>query len=92
MENKAIRAALADRHRVNRAFDLLGLTYSDWSQVESTEAEGGKKRKMLEMSVKTMGLLKRGGHGWGCSVAPKVTRVAAAKVPPSSISSPVVAS
>lgn len=30
MEIKAIRAALADRHRVNQVFDLLGLTYPDW--------------------------------------------------------------
>jgi uncharacterized protein YwlG (UPF0340 family) len=29
-EIKTIRVALADCHRVNRAFDLLGLTYLDW--------------------------------------------------------------
>ena len=29
-ENKVIKIALADRHRVNRCFDLLGLTYLDW--------------------------------------------------------------
>lgn len=29
--NKAIRVALADHHRVNRAFDLLGLMYPVWS-------------------------------------------------------------
>jgi hypothetical protein len=29
-EIKVIRAALADCHRVNWAFDLLGLTYLDW--------------------------------------------------------------
>ena len=28
-EIKAIRVALANRHCVNRAFDLLGLTYPD---------------------------------------------------------------
>jgi phosphoribosyl-ATP pyrophosphohydrolase len=27
IENKAIRATLADRHRVNQSFDLLGLMY-----------------------------------------------------------------
>lgn len=27
---KAIRAALADRNCINRAFDLLGLMYPDW--------------------------------------------------------------
>ena len=30
-KNKVIRAALADLHHVNRAFDLLGLTYLDWA-------------------------------------------------------------
>ena len=29
-ETKAIRIALADRHHVNRVFDLLGLAYPDW--------------------------------------------------------------
>jgi hypothetical protein len=28
-ETKAIRIALANHHRVNRAFDLLGLAYPD---------------------------------------------------------------
>lgn len=27
---KAIRVALVDRHHVNQAFDLLGLTYLNW--------------------------------------------------------------
>jgi hypothetical protein len=54
-ENKAIRAALADCHRVNRAFDLLGLTYPDWPQVELAESEGGKggaaqKMKRFELA------------------------------------------
>lgn len=31
-EIKAIRAALADHHRVNHLFDLLRLTYPDWPQ------------------------------------------------------------
>ena len=53
MENKAIRAALADHHRVNRAFDLLELTYLDRPQVESMEAKCGKKTKRIEMSGKT---------------------------------------
>ena len=29
VEAKAIRVALADRHRVNRAFNLVGSTYPD---------------------------------------------------------------
>ena len=53
MENKAIRATLADHHRINGAFDLLGLTYLDWTQVESMEAKCGKKTKRIEMSGKT---------------------------------------
>ena len=44
-KNKAIKIALADRHRVNRCFDLLGLVYSDWPFVELKDVEVGKKRK-----------------------------------------------
>ena len=44
-ENKAIKIALADRHHVNRCFDLLGLIYPDWPSVELKDAEVGKKRK-----------------------------------------------
>ena len=44
-ENKAIKIALADHHRVNRCFDLLGLIYLDWPFVELKDAEVGKKRK-----------------------------------------------
>ena len=68
IETKVIRATIADRHHINRAFDLLGLTYLDWPLVESTKVEGGKKRKRSEMSGKTTGLSKRGGHGQGCLV------------------------
>ena len=44
-ENKAIKITLADRHRVNQCFDLLGLIYLDWSSMELKDAEVGKKRK-----------------------------------------------
>ena len=87
IETKVIRATLADRHHINRAFDLLGLTYLDWPLVESMKVEGGKKRKRSETSGKTTGLSKRGGHGQGCLVAPKVARVAAVKVATSMVSS-----
>ena len=48
-ENKAIKVALADHQRVNRCFDLLGLTYPDWLSVELKGAEGSKKRKRAEV-------------------------------------------
>ncbi|XP_066351472.1 autophagy-related protein 23-like [Miscanthus floridulus] len=38
-ENKVIKIALADRHRVNRCFDLLGFVYLDWSSVELKDVE-----------------------------------------------------
>ena len=51
-ETKVIRIALADHHHVNRSFDLLGLSYPNWPQVDLKEAEGGKKRKRAEASDK----------------------------------------
>lgn len=56
------------------------------------EAKGGKKRKRLATSGKTMGLSKRGHHGQGCSIVPKVARVIAAKVAASTVGSPAIAS
>jgi hypothetical protein len=44
-ENKAIKVALANHPRVNRCFDLLGLTYPDWPEVDLKDVEGGRKRK-----------------------------------------------
>ena len=44
-KNKAIKIALADCHRVNRCFDLLGLVYPDWPSMELKDAGVGKKRK-----------------------------------------------
>jgi hypothetical protein len=64
-KNKVIKVALANRHRVNRCFDLLGLTYPDWPFVELKDAEGGKKRKRAKEGDKLMGTSKRGGHGHG---------------------------
>ena len=44
-ENKAIKIALADHHRVNRCFNLLGLIYLDWPSMELKDVGVGKKRK-----------------------------------------------
>jgi hypothetical protein len=44
-EIKAIRATLADRHRVIQVFDLLGLTNPDWPQVESGMPRVGRRGK-----------------------------------------------
>jgi hypothetical protein len=44
-ENKAIKIALANYSRVNRCFDLLGLTYLNWPAVDLKGGEGGRKRK-----------------------------------------------
>ena len=77
---KAIRIIVVDHHRVNRSFDLLGLTYPDWPQVELTEAKGGKKRKRAKTGGKSTSASKRGGRSHGHAGAPKVDRVAAVKV------------
>lgn len=55
---KAIRIVVVDHHRVNRSFDLLGLTYPNWPQVELTEAEGNKKRKRAKIGGKFAGASK----------------------------------
>jgi hypothetical protein len=90
-KNKAIKIALADRHRVNRCFDLLGLVYPDWPCVELKDAEGGKKRKRAEAGDKLMSMSKRGGHGCGRARGSMVDHVAMAKVAASSAASPVAA-
>ena len=46
-KNKAIKIALADRHRVNRCFDLLGLVYPDWPSMELKDSEVGKNKKQV---------------------------------------------
>jgi len=51
-ENKVVKVALADRPRVNRCFDLLGLTYPDRPMVDLKDAEGGRKRKRSVMRDK----------------------------------------
>ena len=66
------------------------MTYPDWPQVDFKEAEGGKKRKRADASNKLTSMSKRGGCGHGHAVGPKVDRVIAAKVPASSVGSPVV--
>ena len=55
------------------------------------EAEGGKKRKRAEASDKLTSMSKRGGRGHGRAGGPKVDRVIAAKIPASTVGSPVVA-
>ena len=66
-ENKAIKIALADHHRVNRCFDLLGLIYPIWPSVELKDAEVGKKRKRVGAGDKLTSTSKRGGRGRGCA-------------------------
>ena len=60
-----IKVALADCQRVNRCFDLLGLTYPDWLSVELKDADGSKKRKRAKMGGKLVSMSKQGGHGRG---------------------------
>jgi hypothetical protein len=44
-ENKLIKKALADHHRVNRCFDILGRGYPNWPTVDPPRGEVGGKRK-----------------------------------------------
>jgi hypothetical protein len=90
-ENKAIKVALADRQRVNRCFDLLGLIYPDWPSVEFKDVEGSKKRKRAEAGGKLTSTSKQGERGRGHVGGSKVDRVAVARVVASSTASPVVA-
>ena len=62
-ENKVIKAGLADRQCVNRCFDLLGLTYPDWSSMELKDAEGSMKRKRAEVGGKLVSMSKQDGRG-----------------------------
>jgi hypothetical protein len=77
-ENKAIKIALADRHR--RCFDLLGLVYPDWPSVELNDVEGGKKTKRAEVGDKLMSTSKRDGRGHQRARRSKVGHVAMAMV------------
>jgi hypothetical protein len=89
-KNKVIKIALADHHRVNRCFDLLGLVYPDWPSVELKDAEASKKRKRAKVGDKLMSMSKRGGHSRGHAGGPKVDHVAVVKVATSSVASPVL--
>jgi len=64
-ENKAIKIALADRHCVNRCFDLFGLIYPDWPSVELKDVKVGKRRKRAGASDNIMSMSKQGGRGHG---------------------------
>ena len=90
-EAKVIRIALADHQCVNQSFDLLGWTYPNWPQVDFKESKGGKKRKRAKASDKLTSRSKQGGRGHGHAGGPKVDRVIAAKIPASTVGSPVVA-
>ena len=86
-EYKAIKIALADHHRVNRCFNLLGLIYLDWSSMELNDAEVGKKRKRAWAGVNLMCTSKQSGRGCGRAEGSNVDRVATAKVAASSTAS-----
>lgn len=88
-KNKAMKVALADRHRVNRCFGLLGLVYPDWPSVELKDAAASKKRKQAEVDDKFMSASKQGEHGHRCARGPKVDRVVVAKVATSLVASPM---
>ena len=90
-ENKVIKVGLADHHRVNRCFDLLGLTYPDWSSMELKDAEGSMKRKRAEVGGELVSTSKQGGCGCGRAGASKVDRATMEKVAASSVASLVVA-
>lgn len=85
-----IRIALADHHHVNRSFNLLGLTYPDWLQVDLKEGVGGKERKRAEASDNPTSTSKQGGSSHGHVGESKADRVIAAKVPTSSVGSLVL--
>jgi hypothetical protein len=88
-ENKAIKIALANHPRVNRCFDLLGLTYPNWPEVDLKDAGGGRKRKRAARRDKGTGTSKGGGRG--CGRGSSVDRPVAAKVHASSVA-PSIAS
>lgn len=90
-EIRVIHVALANHHRVNHAFDLLGLTYPDWPLVELKEARGSKKRKRFEASGKLTSAPMQGRHGHGHAGMLKVSRVVTVTVPASSVGSSTVA-
>jgi hypothetical protein len=64
---KVINAAHGDHHRLNRVYDLLGITYTDWPS-PADDVGGGKKRKGAEALGKAAVGERRGhGHGRGSS-------------------------
>lgn len=70
VEIRSIRSALSDRWRLNRVFDLLRVTYSDWPYPSSDAGAGKagalKKRKQAEVAdEKTSRGGKRGERGRG---------------------------
>ena len=79
-ENKAIKIAMADRHHVNRCFDLLGLVYPDWPSKEPKDSEVGKNKKQVGADDIVSSTSKRGGRGRGCAGESMVDCVAASKV------------
>lgn len=62
LEIKVINAALVGRHRLNRVYDLVGITYPDWPSPPVEEAVGKKLKRAGALGAEPT--IEK--HGRGC--------------------------